>query len=60
LFDFQSEFNVSLCKFEEGIISIVDTEGDNWLGSKNNVIEAIVDETIIPHLKENYAIERYS
>ena len=56
LFDFQSEFNVSLCKFEEGIISIVDTEGDNWLGDKN-VIEAIVDETIIPYLKENYAID---
>jgi molecular chaperone DnaK len=56
LFDFQSEFNVSLCKFEEGIISIVDTEGDNWLGDKN-VIETIVDETIIPYLKENYAIE---
>jgi molecular chaperone DnaK len=43
VFDFQSEFNLSLCKFEEGIISIVDTEGDNWL-SENNVIEAIVDE----------------
>jgi molecular chaperone DnaK len=56
VFDFQSEFNLSLCKFEEGIISIVDTEGDNWL-SENNVIEAIVDETIIPYLKENYAID---
>lgn len=56
LFDFQSEFNLSLCKFEEGIISIVDTEGDNWLSEKN-VIEAIVDETIIPYLKENYAID---
>jgi molecular chaperone DnaK len=56
LFDFQSEFNVSLCKFEDGIISIVDKEGDNWLGDKN-VIEAIVDETIIPYLKENYAID---
>lgn len=56
LFDFQSECNLSLCKFEEGIISIVDTEGDNWLSEKN-VIEAIVDETIIPYMKENYAID---
>lgn len=56
VFDFQSEFNVSICKFEEGIISIKDTDGDNWLGDKN-IIEAIVDEIIIPYLKENYKLD---
>ncbi|HRI00876.1 MAG TPA: Hsp70 family protein [Saprospiraceae bacterium] len=56
LFDFQSEFNVSLCKFKEGIISIIDTEGDNWLGD-NNITEAIVDEIIIPYLRDNYALD---
>jgi molecular chaperone DnaK len=56
LFDFQSEFNVSLGKIDDGVISIVDTEGDNWLGDKN-VIEAIVDKTIITYLKESYEID---
>jgi molecular chaperone DnaK len=56
VFDLQGEFNVSLCKAEDGIISIVDTDGDNWLGDKN-IIEAIVDEIIIPYLRDNYAID---
>jgi molecular chaperone DnaK len=56
VFDFQGEFKVSLCKAEDGIISIVDTDGDNWLGDKN-ITEAIVDEIFIPYLKDNYAIE---
>lgn len=56
VFDFQSEFKISLCKLDEGIISIVDNDGDNWLGDKN-ITEAIVDEIIIPYLKDNYAID---
>ena len=56
VFDFQSEFKVSLCKLDEGIISIVDNDGDNCLGDKN-ITEAIVDEIIIPYLKDNYAID---
>jgi len=56
VFDFQSEFKVSLCKLDESIISIVDNDGDNWLGDKN-ITEAIVDEIIIPYLKDKYAID---
>jgi molecular chaperone DnaK len=56
VFDFQSEFKVSLCKLDEGILSIVDNDGDNWLGDKN-ITEAIVDEIIIPYMKDNYAID---
>lgn len=56
VFDFQSEFKVSLCKLDKGIISIVDNDGDNWLGDKN-ITEAIIDEIIIPYLKDNYAID---
>jgi Molecular chaperone len=56
LFDFQSEFKVSLCKLEDGIISIMDNDGHNWLGDKD-ITQAIVDEIIIPYLKDNYAID---
>lgn len=56
VFDFQSEFKVTLCKLDAGIISILDNDGDNWLGD-NNITEAIVDEIIIPFLKDNYAID---
>jgi molecular chaperone DnaK len=52
-FDFgKSELKVSLIKNN----NICDSEVDNWIGSKN-IIEAIVDEIIIPYLKENFAIE---
>ena len=56
VFDFQSEFKVSLCKVDDGIISIVDSDDDNWLGDKY-ITEAIVDEIIIPYMKVNYAID---
>lgn len=56
VFDFQSEFKVSLCKLDQGSISIVDNDGDNWFGDKN-ITGAIVDEIIIPYLKDNYAID---
>ncbi|MFZ1791521.1 MAG: Hsp70 family protein [Saprospiraceae bacterium] len=56
VFDFQGEFNATLCKVDDGIISIVDKVGDSWLGDKN-ITEAIVDEIIIPYLIDNYAIE---
>ncbi|WP_313239916.1 Hsp70 family protein [Sphingobacterium multivorum] len=56
-FDFgKSEFKTSLCKVSDGIISILDTDGDNWLGGKN-LDEAIVDQIIIPDLQKNYAID---
>lgn len=57
VFDFGGgTFDAALVKSEEGILSVKDTDGDNWLGGKN-LDEAIVDQIIIPHLQENYAIE---
>jgi molecular chaperone DnaK len=49
-------FDAALVKVEEGIMKVVDTEGDNYLGGRN-LDYAIVDEIIIPYLSENYAIE---
>lgn len=57
VFDFGGgTFDAAIVKSEEGILSVKDTEGDNWLGGKN-LDEAIIDSIILPYLKENYAIE---
>jgi molecular chaperone DnaK len=56
VFDFGGgTFDAALVKSEEGILSVKDTDGDNWLGGKN-IDEAIVDQLIIPHLDEKYVI----
>ena len=56
VFDFGGgTFDAALLKVEEGIMQIFDTEGDNYLGGKN-LDYAIVDDIIIPYLKENYSI----
>lgn len=56
VFDFGGgTFDAALLKVEDGIMQVFDTEGDNFLGGKN-LDYAIVDEIIIPYLKENYAI----
>lgn len=57
VFDFGGgTFDSALVKSEEGILSVKDTDGDNWLGGKN-LDEAIVDQLIIPYLQETYAID---
>jgi len=57
VFDFGGgTFDAAIVKSEEGILSVKDTEGDNWLGGKN-LDEAIADQIIIPYLRDNYAIE---
>lgn len=57
VFDFGGgTFDAALLKVEEGIIKVIDTEGDNYLGGKN-LDEAIVDEIIIPYLNDNFAID---
>jgi molecular chaperone DnaK len=57
VFDFGGgTFDAAIVKVEDGIMKILDTEGDNYLGGKN-IDYAIVDEIIIPYLKENYEIE---
>ena len=57
VFDFGGgTFDAAIVKAEEGILSVKDTDGDNWLGGKN-LDEAIVDQIIIPNLQENFAID---
>jgi molecular chaperone DnaK len=57
VFDFGGgTFDAAIIKSEEGILSVKDTDGDNWLAGKN-LDEAIVDQIIIPNLQKNYAID---
>jgi molecular chaperone DnaK len=57
VFDFGGgTFDAALIKSEEGILTVKDTEGNNWLGGKN-LDEAIVDKIIIPYLQANYSID---
>lgn len=49
-------FDAALIKVEDGIMKVVDTEGDNWLGGKN-LDEAIVDNLIMPYLKKSFELE---
>jgi len=57
VFDFGGgTFDVALLIVEDGIMKIIDTEGDNHLGGKN-IDSAIVDEMILPYLKENYNLD---
>lgn len=58
VFDFGGgTFDAALMKVDEGIMKVVDTEGDNHLGGKD-LDYAIVDNIIIPYLKENYSIDK--
>lgn len=57
VFDFGGgTFDAALLKVEEGIMKVIDTEGDNYLGGKD-LDMAIVDEIILPYIEENYAID---
>lgn len=57
VFDFGGgTFDAALVKVEEGIMKVVDTDGDNYMGGKN-LDEAIVDEIIIPYMQDEYAID---
>ena len=56
VFDISSIFTASLLKDEGGVIKLYDTDGDNYLGSKN-LEYSIVDKIIIPYLKEYYGVE---
>ena len=59
VFDFGGgTFDAALLKVTDGIRQVIDTEGDNYLGGKN-LDEAIVDEIILPYLKDNFAIDSF-
>ena len=58
VFDFGGgTFDAALMKAEEGIMKVIDTGGDNFLGGKN-IDYAIVDNIIIPYLQKEYSIEK--
>lgn len=57
VFDFGGgTFDAALVIVDDGIMKILDTEGNNELGGKDLDL-AIVDNIIIPYLKENYSID---
>jgi len=57
VFDFGGgTFDAALLKVEEGIMKVIDTEGDIYLGGKN-LDYAIVNEIIIQYLQENFTID---
>ncbi len=59
VFNFGSKtFSASLQKVFNGIIKVIDTEGDNYLGAVN-LDFAIVDNIILPYLRENYKIDSF-
>jgi molecular chaperone DnaK len=59
VFDFGGgTFDSALVKVEDGIIKVIDTEGDNFLGGKN-LDEAIVENVFIPYLQNKYSIDSY-
>ncbi len=59
VFDFGGgTFDAALLKVEDGIMKVIDTEGDNYLGGKN-IDYAIVDEILIPDLKKKFSIESF-
>ncbi len=56
VFDFGGgTFDAALLKVEDGIMKVIDTEGDNYLGGKN-LDYAIVDEIIIPYFEKHFKI----
>jgi len=57
VFDFGGgTFDAALMKVDDGIMKVVDTEGDNNLGGKN-IDYAIVDHLLIPALKQEFRLE---
>ena len=58
VFDFGGgTFDAALMKVDDGIMKVVDTEGDNNLGGKN-IDYAIVDHLFIPELKQKFQLNK--
>ena len=57
VFDFGGgTFDAALMKVDDGIMKVIDTEGDNNLGGKN-IDYAIVDHLFIPYLRQNFSLK---
>ena len=58
VFDFGGgTFDAALMHVDDGIMKVVDTEGDNHLGGKN-IDSAIVDQLLIPEISKQCKISR--
>lgn len=58
VFDFGGgTFDVALMRANEGIMKVVDTEGDNRLGGKN-IDYTIVDQLIMPYIEKKYTLDQ--
>ncbi len=59
VFDFGGgTFDVALVKVVQGVMTVIDTAGDNNLGGKDLDL-AMVDKLIIPYLDANYSIKSF-
>ena len=59
VFDFGGgTFDAALVLAQEGVITVKDTEGDNFLGGKD-LDMAVVDQLILPAIRDTYSIESY-
>jgi molecular chaperone DnaK len=59
VFDFGGgTFDAALVKVEDGILTVYDTEGDNYLGGKN-LDEAMVNKIFLPSLASDYDLSSY-
>ncbi|WP_298220906.1 Hsp70 family protein [Flavobacterium sp.] len=57
VFDFGGgTFDAALMKVDQGVMKVIDTEGDNHLGGKN-IDYQVVDEIFFPFLRKNYQIQ---
>lgn len=57
VFDFGGgTFDAALVKAEEGVMEVISTEGDIFLGGKD-LDNAVVDNVLLPLLRENYNVE---
>ncbi|MFZ3194304.1 MAG: Hsp70 family protein [Moraxellaceae bacterium] len=57
VFDFGGgTFDAALMRLDDGIMQVVDTDGDNHLGGKN-IDTAIVDQLLIPALQQQYQLD---
>lgn len=58
VFDFGGgTFDAALLEVTDGIISVRDTEGDNYLGGKN-LDYAVVDDLLLPDLEKKYKLSK--
>ncbi|MBU3844078.1 MAG: Hsp70 family protein [Candidatus Anaerobiospirillum pullicola] len=57
VFDFGGgTFDAALVKVEDGILTVHDTEGDNYLGGKN-LDEDVINKILLPYLHYQYNLE---